>query len=192
MQIYPRWAQSITLRYSNAISLFTANQFLASAYWYFPGAGLTNNLIINTAFQQRDTLNNARFSNSFPFSRGYTGESFHRMTKIGVNYHLPLLYPDQGIANIVYFLRVRANMFYDYTHVFDYTFPSRSEYRDEFRSYGVELFFDTQWWNEYPVSFGIRYSRLVDGQKQGLAPDQWEFILPMNLFSREGFVVIPN
>jgi hypothetical protein len=88
------------------------------------------------------------------------------------------------MANIVYFLRVRANMFYDYTHVFDYTFPSRNEYRDEFRSYGVELFFDTQWWNEYPVSFGIRYSRLVDGQKQGLAPDQWEFILPMNLFSR--------
>jgi len=46
------------------------------------------------------------------------------------------------------------------------------------------LFFDTKWWNEYPVSFGIRYSRLFDGEVEGLGPNQWEFILPINLLGR--------
>jgi hypothetical protein len=37
------------------------------------------------------------------------------------NYHLPLLYPDWGFGNIVYFLRVRGNAFYDFTKVYPAT-----------------------------------------------------------------------
>ena len=37
------------------------------------------------------------------------------MYKWGVDYHLPLFYPDAGFANILYLLRVRASLFYDDT-----------------------------------------------------------------------------
>ena len=42
--------------------------------------------------------------------------NLYRMYKWGINYHLPLFYPDAGFANIIYFLRIRANFFYDETH----------------------------------------------------------------------------
>jgi hypothetical protein len=91
------------------------------------------------------------------------------------------VYPDFGIANIVYFQRLRVNGFYDHTWL---KYFRQSRYDAELRSFGAELFFDTKWWNEYNVSFGIRYSRLLDGELERLAPNQWEFILPINLLSR--------
>lgn len=174
--IYPRWAQTLQLRYSRAVSLFEADQFLANAYWYFPGLTRTHNLVINTAFQQRDLAQNPTFGSGFPFSRGYQGLNLYRMLKAGANYHLPLVYPDWGFGNMVYFLRVRANLFYDFTRV-----TNRFKNDFDLRSYGTEIFFETKWWNQHNVSFGFRYSRLMDGELQGLSPNQWEFILPINL-----------
>jgi len=179
-QIYPRIAQTISLKYSDAISQLDGRQFLATADWYFPGIFITHNLVFNTAFHLRDTMQNIRFSNSFPFSRGYLAENFHRMIKVGVDYHFPLVYPDWGVASIIYFLRVRASAFYDYTNVFDYS-NTGNIFRNDYRSFGAEVYFDTKWWNQLPVSFGIRYSRLLDGEKQRLGKNQWEFVLPVGL-----------
>ena len=182
--IFPRFAQAVNLDYSRAITKVKGNQFLASASWYFPGLALNHNLVINTAFQGRDTLSDVNFSNSFPYSRGYIAANYHRMYKLGVNYHFPLVYPDFGIASIVYFLRVRANVFYDFTRVYDYTTQNRIYFSDDYRSAGTEIYFDTKWWNQHSVSFGFRYSRLLDAEKQGISPNQWEFIIPVNLFGR--------
>lgn len=38
------------------------------------------------------------------------------MYKLGVNYHFPIVYPDWGFANIIFFQRIRANAFYDHTN----------------------------------------------------------------------------
>ena len=182
-QIYPHWAQVLSLAYDRAVTAFEAHQFLASGFLYLPGLGYTHSLVLSAAFQQRDTLTNARFSNSFPFSRGYTAENFYRMWKVSGNYHFPLFYPDWGIGNTVYFLRVRANLFYDYTKVMDF-YTNRRVYNALFRSYGSEVYFDTKWWNQLPISFGIRYSRLVDADFEGRGPNQWELILPLNILSQ--------
>ena len=179
-QINSRWAQTLAVRYSHAVSVLKGKQLMASADWYFPGIAITHSLVLNTAFHLRDTLHNIRFSNSFPFSRGYIGENFHRMIKAGAEYHFPIVYPDWGFASLVYFQRIRADVFYDYTNVFDYS-NTGALFRNDYRSFGIELFFDTKWWNQEPVSFGIRYSRLVDGEKQNLGKNQWELILPVNL-----------
>ena len=182
-QIYPRFAQTVNISYSRAVTALEANQFLATGYLYLPGFAFTHSLILDAAFQQRDSLNNARFSNNFPFSRGYTAENFYRMWLLSANYHLPLLYPDWGVGNIVYFQRIRANLYYDYTKVLDY-FAGYGQFKAPFRSYGTEIYFDTQWWNELAISFGIRYSRLIDPDFQGRGPNQWELILPLNLLSQ--------
>ncbi|MBS1606463.1 MAG: hypothetical protein JST42_27645 [Bacteroidetes bacterium] len=182
-QIYPRWAQVLSLSYDRAVTSFQANQFLASGFLYLPGIDYTHSLLLTAAFQQRDSLRNARFSNSFPFSRGYSGENFYQMWKWSANYQLPLVHPDWGFGNIVYFLRLRANLFYDYTHAKDF-YTNGGVYNADFRSYGTELYFDTKWWNELAISFGIRYSHLLDQDFEGRGPNQWELILPLNLLSQ--------
>jgi hypothetical protein len=182
--IYPRLAQSILLNYRNAVQTVSARQFLASGSFYFPGFALTHNIVINLAFQNRDTLNQYRYSNSFPFSRGYESPNLRNLYKWGANYHLPLAYPDWGFANIVYFQRIRANAFYDFT-IGKVAYSNGARLNTNFRSTGAEVFFDTKWWNELPVNFGFRYSHLLDRDLYGgTGSERFEFILPVNLFQR--------
>jgi len=180
-QINPVLAQSLTLSYNTAISNLTGNQWLVSGYFYFPGLAHTHSLVLAAALQGRDDQGRIGFSNSFPFSRGYSGENFYRMYRLGGNYHLPLAYPDWGFANIFYLLRVRANIFFDYTSVPFNAFNGVAQ--PQYRSYGTEIYFDTKWWNQLPVSFGIRYSHLMDPDYEGRSPNQWELILPLNLLN---------
>ncbi len=178
--IHPRLAQSFFVRYRRSVSVHTANQFLASGSLYLPGITKSNSLVLSGAYQQRDTANRYRFSNSFPFARGYRDVESPQMFKWGINYHFPLFYPDWGFGNLVYFQRIRANLFFDYAYVRNTTFHDL----DSYRSMGGELFFDTKWWNQQPVSFGFRYSYLPDYTRAGhTLPHQVEFVLPVNLIS---------
>ena len=100
------------------------------------------------------------------------------MYKWGVDYDLPLLYPDAGFGNIVYLLRVRADLFFDNTQARDF-FNNGNRFEAGFRSTGVEITFDTKWWNEGAASVGIRYSRLLDDDLfGGTGRNRWEIILP--------------
>lgn len=176
-QIYPHFAISAFLQHRSALKL-TARQFLASGNLYLPGLLRTHSIVISAAYQGRDTMRQYAFSNDFPFARGYdVNIDFPRMWKVGANYHFPLINPDWGLANIVYFLRLRANAFTDYAEVKSL----RTGSVFSFRSVGGELYFDTRWWNQLPVSFGIRYSRLLDNELVGLSPNRWELILPVDL-----------
>ncbi|HMH34071.1 MAG TPA: hypothetical protein VK543_13630, partial [Puia sp.] len=182
-QINPSWAQAVALDYERAITRFTSHQFLASGYFYFPGITATHSLVLSAAFQQRDSTNHVQFTNSFPFSRGYSAENFYQLYRLGLNYHFPLAYPDWGFADLVYFLRIRANLFYDYTMANDF-YRNGSAFRQNYRSLGTEIYFDSKWWNQLPISFGIRYSRLLDPDFEGRGPNQWQFILPLTLLGK--------
>ena len=183
MQIYPSFAQSILLKYHQAVMNISGKQFLVTGNFFFPGLTSTNSLVFRATFQQRDSLNELRFSSGFPFSRGYSAANFYQMYGFGINYNVPLFYPDWGFANLVYFLRIRANLFYDYTGVPDFA-TNGPGVQSHYRSAGVEIFFDTKWWNELPLSFGIRYSRLLDLDYGGKGPNQWEIILPLNILTK--------
>jgi hypothetical protein len=182
-QIYPSLAQTVWIGYNWAVTHISGYQLLASGNFYFPGLTATHSLEIRAAWQQRDSLDQVRFSNSFPFSRGYSGEPFYRMYRLAFNYHFPLAYPDWGFAGIAYFLRIRANAYFDYTGV--PVFPANGPgVQPQYRSFGLEVYFDTSWWNELPLSFGIRYSRLLDPDYEGRGPNQWELVLPLNLLAQ--------
>lgn len=177
--IFPHWAQSLLLQYKSSVGKYTAHQFLATGSVYLPGLATSHNLVFTAALHRRDTMLQYLFSNNFPFSRGYTAVDFPVMWRFGANYHLPLAYPDWGLGGVVYFLRLRSNLFFDYTQ----GKSLRTGLITPFRTLGTELFFDTKWWNQQPVSFGIRYSRLLDKEFRGVTqPDIWELILPVNLF----------
>lgn len=179
--INPRFAQTLFLQYRTIVNQHTANQLLASGRLYFPGVALNHSLVITGAFQQRDTANQYRFSNGFPFARGYDGIDGPRMWKWSANYHIPLWYPDWGFGQIVYFNRIRANLFFDFAQLQSL----RTKNIFSFRSTGAEIYFDTKWWNQEPVTFGFRYSHLLDDNSGGpVMSNRWEFIMPVNLLSR--------
>jgi len=178
-QIYPRWAQSFLVQYRASVASVTAHQFLATGNLYLPGIAKTHNLVLNAAYQSRDTARQYSYTNNFPYSRGYDVINYPRTWKIGANYHFPLLYPDWGFGNMIYFTRIRANIFYDYTNL--KSLRTGAQY--QLKSYGTEIYFDTKWWNQQPLTFGIRYSRLIDYKLAGLQPNQWAIILPVTLIN---------
>jgi hypothetical protein len=176
-QINPRFAHSIYLQHRVRFSERQAWQFLAVGSLYLPGLAADHSLVLNGAYQARDTLSNYAYTNNFPFSRGYPALNFSRMWKWGVNYHLPLLHPDWGFGNMAYFLRIRTNLFFDWT-----TTHSFFQHRNfDFRSFGAEIYFDTKWWNQQPLTFGFRYSRLLDTKfyTSPVNANQWEVLLPV-------------
>lgn len=180
--IYPKWGQSLTFNYKRAVNGITADQFLASGAIYLPGFLKNHSIVITAAHQQKGNDNVINFSNGFPFSRGYTAENLHSMNKIAANYHLPIIYPDAGVANTLYFMRIRANLFYDYTRATD-TFSNGQPFRADFKSTGAELYFDTKWFNQQALTFGIRYSRLLNNDVfGGTGQNRIELILPVSFF----------
>jgi hypothetical protein len=180
--IYPRFGQSFSLNYKYAVHGADANQFLATGALYLPGLLTNHNLVITGAFQQRSKNSVISFSNNFPFARGYTAENLYQLEKVGVNYHFPIAYPDAGIANTVYISRLRGNLFYDYTHAND-TFTNGNPFKANFRSVGGEVYFDTSWFNQVPITFGIRYSHLLDDDVfGGYGRNRIELIVPLTLF----------
>lgn len=179
--IYPRLAFSVSASYRHAISRYEARQFNGSAALYLPGFMANHNIVLNGAFQERDTLGEVSFGNRFAYSRGYTGRNFTRMWKWSANYHLPVWCPDWGFGNILYIQRFRANLFYDFTKVYSI---NKSQTRNQ-RSVGGELFADTKWWNQYPLTFGIRISRVLDrDQYDGFKGNFFEFVMPVSIFPR--------
>ena len=179
--IYPHYAQNLSIDYKVAIEGLTANQLLVSGNLFFPGLATNHSLVFNLAYQQKGNNNVIGFTNNFPFARGYFAENLHQMDKFGADYHFPVLYPDAGVANTIYFLRIRGNAFFDYTRTYD-NFSDGSNYKN-FRSAGLAVFFDTQWFNQVPISFGFRYDRLLDPDLFGFSGrNRFEVVLPVAVF----------
>jgi hypothetical protein len=179
-QIYPRYALVTRIQNRTALGNTQAHQLFYSANAFLPGLGRTHSTVLGFHYQRRDTLGQYNYSNGMPMARGYEPFNYPRMWRYSLNYHFPLFYPDKGIGNMVYFLRVRGNAFYD-----DMTLKSlRTGRKINLRSAGMEIYFDTKWWNQQSVSFGVRYSRLLDTDLfvQKPNPNRFEFIMPLNLF----------
>ncbi len=178
--IYPKWGYRLSLNHRHVVSDFESWQFLGGASIYLPGFASSHSLVVTGAFQETDT-SNAVFADRFSYSRGYEGRYFSRMWRISGNYHFPIWHADFGVANIFYLQRIRANAFYDFSKVYSL---NKSQTRDQ-RSVGSEIYVDTKWWNQYPLTFGFRVSRLLDrDQFDGFKGTVFEFILPVSIIPR--------
>jgi len=106
------------------------------------------------------------------------------MNKIGINYHFPIAYPDAGFGNVFYLLRVRGALFFDYTHATASNFYINGDsFNQDFRSTGATVYFDSKFFNQNSVSFGIRYSRLLDHDFfGGTGRNRIELVLPVTFF----------
>lgn len=174
--IFPKFGYALSGSYRHRLDK-EGYQSLGGAQLYLPSFG-NHSIVLSGSFQEVDT-SNVLFRNRFTNSRGYPEYYFSRMWRSSANYHLPLTYPDWGFGGLVYFLRIRSNLFYDFTKVY----AAKKTQTADLRSTGAELFFDTKWWNQLPVSFGLRYSYLLDADRFKLNPHQFELVLSTDLIT---------
>ena len=177
--IFPRLGFNVSLRYRDAISKYNSHQFFTTANLYLPGIMPTHSIVLNGSLQERDT-SRALFSDLFADARGFSSYYYtnvgSKMWRLSANYHLPLLIPDWGFGNILYIQRIRANLFYDFQRIF----TNHKNPRADLRSTGFEMYFDTNWWNQYPLTFGFRISHLLDTDLiTRTRGTYFEFILPV-------------
>jgi hypothetical protein len=173
--IFPKFGYAVSLQDRRAVTNIHGYQAIASASVYLPGMFQTHSIVLSGSAQQRDTAN-ILFSNSFANARGYPDYYFSRMWKAGVNYHFPIICPDWGFGNLLYFLRVRGNIFYDFERVYS----NNKQVSRDLRSAGGELYLDTKWWNEYPLTFGFRVSHLLDRPPGGVTQrNVFEVLVPI-------------
>ncbi|MEJ7828317.1 MAG: hypothetical protein WKF91_08985 [Segetibacter sp.] len=173
-QIYPKLGVRMILNYRH-LTKSSGYQSLGGVEAYLP-SHKNNSIVLGFAFQQKDT-SSIIFTNRFPNSRGYAEKYFSKMWRASANYHLPLFYPDWGFADLLYFHRVRSNFFFDYTK--SYSNDNRRSRNS--RSTGVEMIFDGQLINALSISFGFRYSYLLDQNFMPGSKHRFEFIIPISL-----------
>ena len=158
-QVQPRFGAVARLSYASTLGGPEGNRLLLQSSFFLPGLFPTHGLKIDFDFQTENTSNTYKFPNAFNYARGYGGALNDQVTRIGVNYQLPLLYPDFGIFGITYFQRVRLNAFYDYSQL---SIEGFNLSRPSVHSVGGQLFFDNIWMNSAPISFGFQVAYLPD------------------------------
>ena len=179
--IFPRLGLTYATAFRHSISAIPGVQFNGQIKAYLPGFMQHHHLVAGLYWQERDTSARLAFGNRFPYSRGFVGRYFTRMWRTSIDYHFPIWHPDWGFANLAYLSRIRAAVFYDYTRVYS----TNKRVSVPQRSAGAEFYFDTKWWNQHPVNFGFRVSRLLDrDQYDGFKGWFMEFIWPVSLTSR--------
>jgi hypothetical protein len=178
--IAPHLAQVLYLSWYHSLGSHFATQLYSSADLYFPGFWPSHSLLLQFAWQKKDTANTYAFPDAFVYARGYHAPYYDQIMKWGLNYQFPVAYPDWGFGGILYFLRLRLNLFYDNSKTLYYVQQQTAHQR--FRSTGIACTADTRWWNSYPLSITLRFSHLLDTDP--LSPNmrnRWELIIPLQL-----------
>lgn len=158
-QVQPRLGITARLSYASILGGTDGSRLLFQSALYLPGLFPTHGLKLDFDVQSENVGNTYRYPNAFQYARGYGGSLNDRVTRIGVNYQLPLLYPDFGIAGITYFQRVRLNAFYDYSQL---AIDGLNLTRPNVSSVGGQLFFDNTWLNSAVITLGFQVAYLPD------------------------------
>ncbi len=161
---------------------FNAHTYAARATVYMPSplqlTGIAafkhHSLFVTGAWQSSETKLTSDlyvFRNQIPRPRGYSYALYPDFQYLGVNYTLPVWYPDIALGPVLFIKRLRANLFYDYgegsNQIYFYDYKNNvglvtPERTDIFRSAGIEASLDLHVMR-FPQEFGIgvRYSRLL-------------------------------
>lgn len=139
---------------------FDAGESVFNAQLFFPGLLNTHATLFKYATKSQNV--DGFFQDGMSYARGFNrpDSAFVNYNLYSVNYQLPLCYPNIGINGFFFLKRIRLNLFADFAAVNLYN-------ADRYDSvcYGVETYFDVNWFNlvELPVYF--RYVRLKNASQ---------------------------
>jgi hypothetical protein len=157
--INPRWGQELNILYNYLPSKTNqvSSQFGVNAKLFVPGFFAHHSISVEGAYEKQ-IIGDYIFSNLFTLPRGYGSLIYNKMSKIGVDYTLPLLYPDLSILHTIYLKRFYASLFSDFGQG-----RNTDNIVKGYQSAGIEMISNT-FIVPYDINFkiGVRYSRLIN------------------------------
>jgi hypothetical protein len=182
----PQWGQSIDMnfRHTPIGDNNLGNISSVETVLYFPGIIRHHSIRMYCGWQHREVSNSYVYSNLISFPRGYYNSPiyFEEVGSFGINYKLPLLYPDLSLGSFAFIKRVKTNLFYDYAsgsfHETLSSNPLRTFLRkDIMRSYGAEFTSDIHILRLLvPADIGARFAYRPNNNSMTI-----EFIFSINL-----------
>ena len=159
-QVQPRVGFEAAVTYDRALGggERSGERFLARSSTYLPSVFRTHGLRIDADYQHEQAENLYQYTDNFAYARGYVQPLADWVYRLGINYQLPLLYPDIG-GNVAFLKRVRLLGFFDYSKFAIDAFPNA---RFEERSLGYQLFLDVAWLNTAEIAIGFQGAHLFD------------------------------
>ncbi len=154
--IRTRWGQELSVNYQQGISQLSTGWLSARAALYFPGIGKNHSIKIESQYKHEDIANDYKYADNFQYHRGGTRFASSMATRVSFEYMLPILYPDFGWFDLIYFKRISANIFGDFAQ---YSVGNRKQ---NAYSVGGEIYFDNVHYNEFPLNYGFRLSHPID------------------------------
>ena len=181
--IFSKYSQYFNFSHNNSLDDNTAKQLFADSELTFPGLFKNHNLAFQLSYQNEDAENDYKYTDNFSYARGYNRPVYDFIYKVGSNYHMPLVYPDWGFWGILYFYRLRSNVYYDYSRAHFTNSSTNTKSIQLYNSVGGELIVDSRVLNLYDFSLGFRYSYLLneDSQQENLK-HSFEIFIPLLRF----------
>lgn len=147
----------------------SGSQFSALSSIYFPGIFKNNSLKISGGFELQKEFNSENnesyylFSSPQSFSRGHSEIAWDKFKTLKIDYQFPLWYPDFNIGPIIYFKRIRAGFFYDYTKI-----RNLNKKNKIYKSAGIETYIQFHLFRlKLPLETGIRISYIFEENYDG-------------------------
>ena len=193
-RIYTPFLWGISLDYINDLKAEYPSRFDVQTSLYLPGVWPTHSLNIKALYSAQDfdksEVSSAKMTLPYTYTstlwsaRGINPLWYSSKLVVRSQYDFPLLYPNFGVGNAIYFKRIRANVFYD---VMGYSLTEVSEsvgYKDDkalvpnhfFASYGASLFLDNTYFNVVGLTLGFEYYKIKDREDTGV-----NILLQLNL-----------
>jgi len=149
--LYPRWAQVVTLNFSHTPFGKKYNSILGGqVYLYLPGVARHHSLRLYAGYQSQ-VKQDYGFSDVISYPRGYSGIYFDRAWSFSATYVFPLFYPDWRLGPVLYIKRFKGDVFYDYAYG-----PDSSPFTD-YSSAGLDLTMDIHFLSFFiPFEAGVR------------------------------------
>ncbi len=155
----PRWGQEVmaSIFSTRNDSDFSGEQISLTGKLYFPGILETNSFMISAAYEQ-NLFENYIFPEQFLFPRGYKSERHEKFYKISLDYSFPIISLSLPVWRLVYFKRLKGNIFYDRGTGFT------GENRKTYSSAGVEVTSTVNLLSNYLLllDIGARYSKCFE------------------------------
>lgn len=150
--LLPKWGQTLEINFQNTpFDGDSANSIFASELTlYFPGLFRHHGFRVYGGYQDR-VVNHYYYSGIINLPRGYSGIYADRIFSGSVSYAFPVFYPDWSIGPIVYFKRLKGNIFYDYAMTLNEV-PIQT-----YQSIGLDLTVDFHLFRHFaPLEAGLR------------------------------------
>jgi Tol biopolymer transport system component len=182
LDLYPDWGQTLNLTLRHGLSGGLAVNPLKAAelYLYFPGVAANHGIRWYGGMQIKGIDRPLSFADQVRFPRGITSIRNKQLLTSGIDYTMPLAYPDWNVDGLLYLKRLRTTAFFDVSRITAPIYDNAGLHVGERsiirKSIGLDLIADAHMLRLVtPVAAGLRSIWLPDTRRW-----QFEFLLSIN------------